>query len=118
LYNLKYYLQRADSAALKPEAKTLLKRNIRLLKENPKTKVRISGYTSASGSDAYNKKLSERRSKAVQEFLISEGAITRERLTPIGYGETNPAKIEANPKDINSAAAKANMRVLFEIILQ
>jgi OmpA-OmpF porin, OOP family len=107
-----------DSAALKPEAKRLLKRNIQLLKENPKTKVRISGYTSASGSDAYNKKLSEKRSKAVQEYLINEGAITRDRLTPIGYGETNPAMIEANPKDINSAAAKANMRVLFEIILQ
>lgn len=107
-----------DSAALKPEAKALLKRNIQLLKDNPKTKIRISGFTSASGSPAYNQKLSERRSKAVQEYLINEGAITRDRLTPIGYGEARPAMHEATPTDINSKEAKANMRVLFEIIVQ
>ncbi|MFH0727640.1 MAG: OmpA family protein [Pseudomonadota bacterium] len=106
-----------DSAALKPEAKTLLKKNIQLLKDNPKTKIRISGFTSASGSPAYNQKLSEKRSKAVQEYLINEGAITRDRLTPIGYGEARPAMHESTPTDINSKEAKANMRVLFEIIV-
>jgi hypothetical protein len=36
----------------------------------------------------------------------------------IGYGETNPAMYEAAPKELYSKAAKANMRVLFEIIVQ
>jgi hypothetical protein len=36
----------------------------------------------------------------------------------IGYGEKNPAMYEAAPKDLYSDAAKANMRVLFEIIVQ
>jgi outer membrane protein OmpA-like peptidoglycan-associated protein len=107
-----------DKSTLKPEAQTILKRNIQLLKDNPKTKVRIAGYTSASGTDAYNQKLSERRANAVQEYLINEGVITRDRLTTIGYGETNPAMYEAAPKELYSAAAKANMRVLFEIIVQ
>jgi OOP family OmpA-OmpF porin len=107
-----------DKSTLKPEAKTILKRNIQILKDNPKAKVRIAGYTSASGTEEYNQKLSERRANAVQEYLINEGVITRDRLSTIGYGESNPAMYEAAPKELYSAAAKANMRVLFEIIVQ
>ncbi len=107
-----------DKATLTKEAQVILKRNIQILKENPKAKVRIAGYTSASGTEEYNQKLSERRANAVQEYLINEGVITRDRLSTIGYGETNPAMYEAAPKELYSAAAKANMRVLFEIIVQ
>ena len=105
-------------STLKPEAQTILKRNIQILKDNPKAKVRIAGYTSASGTDDYNQKLSERRANAVQEYLVKEGFITRDRLFAIGYGETNPLMYEESPKEVFSAAAKANMRVLFEIFLQ
>jgi outer membrane protein OmpA-like peptidoglycan-associated protein len=107
-----------DKSTLKPEAQAILKRNIQLLKDNPKAKVRVAGYTSASGTEAYNQKLSERRATAVQEYLIKEGVITRDRLSTIGYGETNPAMYEAAPKELYSKEAKANMRALFEIIVE
>ncbi len=107
-----------DKSTLTNEAQVILKRNIQILKENPKAKVRIAGYTSASGSDEYNQKLSERRATAVKDYLVNEGVLTPERLSKIGYGETNPAMYEAAPKDLYSKAAKANMRVLFEIIVK
>jgi outer membrane protein OmpA-like peptidoglycan-associated protein len=107
-----------DKSTLTPLAKRLLKKNIQLLKDNPGTKVRIAGYTSASGTEAYNQKLSERRANAVRKYLINEGIITRDRLSTIGYGESNPAVYEPRPKDLYSKAAKANMRVLFEIIVR
>jgi len=107
-----------DKSTLKPEAQTILKKNIQLLKDNPKARIRIAGYTSASGTEAYNQKLSERRAKAVQEYLINEGSIAPDRLSTIGYGETNPAMHEAAPKELYSKAAKANMRALFEITVQ
>jgi outer membrane protein OmpA-like peptidoglycan-associated protein len=107
-----------DKSTLKPEAQTILKRNIQILKDNPKAQVRIAGYTSAAGTEEYNQKLSERRARAVQEYLVNEGIITPDRLSTIGYGETNPAVYEAAPKEIYSKAAKANMRVLFEIVVQ
>lgn len=107
-----------NQSTLKPEAQAILKRNVQLLKENPKAKIRVAGYSSASGTQEYNQSLSERRAKAVQEYLVNEGVITRERLTTIGYGETHPAEFEAAPKDLYSESAKANMRVLFEIIVQ
>lgn len=107
-----------DQSTLKPEAKTILKRNILLLKENPKAKIRVAGYTSASGTEEYNQKLSERRAKSVQDYLISEGVITKERLSTIGYGEKQPVAYEAAPKDLYSDAAKANIRVLFEVVVE
>lgn len=107
-----------DKSELRPETRTILKRNILLLKENPNTKIRIAGHTSASGTMDYNQKLSERRAASVKEYLVSEGVITSERLTTIGYGKTQPATYEANPKDLYSEAAMSNMRVLFEMILE
>ena len=107
-----------NKSTLTPEAKTLLKKNLLLLKENPKAHIRIAGYTSASGTDEYNQALSERRATAVNEFLVSEGVVKAGRLSTIGYGSTQPAAYEAAPKDLYSDAAKANMRVLFEIVVE
>lgn len=107
-----------DKSTLKPEAQEILKRNIQVLKDNPKAKVRIAGYTSASGTEAYNQALSERRAAAVEEYLLQEGVISHKRLSTIGYGEADPAMYEAAPKELYSKEAKANMRVLFEIVVQ
>ena len=107
-----------DKSTLTPEAQAILKRDIKIQKDNPKAKIRIAGYTSAAGTMAYNQKLSERRANAVQAYLINEGIITPDRLSTIGYGEADPAMYEASPKELYSKAAKANMRVLFEIIVQ
>ena len=107
-----------DQSTLKPEAKVILKRNIQLLNENPNSKIRIAGYTSAAGTEDYNQKLSERRAASVREYLVMEGPIESNRLSTIGYGEHHPAAYEASPSDLNSPAAKANIRVLFEISVQ
>ncbi len=107
-----------DKSTLTKEAQTILKKNIQILKENPKAQIRIAGYTSASGTEAYNQKLSERRANAVKAYLVNEGIIASDRLSTIGYGETNSAMYEAAPKEIYSKAAKANMRVLFEVIVK
>ncbi|MFH1821921.1 MAG: OmpA family protein, partial [Methanobacteriota archaeon] len=107
-----------DKATLTPEAQTILKRNIRILRENPKAKFRIAGYTSSSGTKEYNQTLSERRANAVNAYLVNEGVIASDRLSTIGYGEMRPAMVEPIPENIYSEAAKANMRVLFEIIVK
>lgn len=104
-----------DSAALTPEGKKLILQNIKIMKDNSDIKVRIVGHSSAAGSEKYNQSLSERRAKSVSDFVISEGGIAPERLEVIGYGETRPIMKEVNPNDHGSKAAKANMRVVFEI---
>jgi len=107
-----------DQATLTDEAKAVLKRNILLVSKNPKAHIMIAGYTSSSGTNAYNQDLSERRATAVKAYLVDEGLIAADRLATIGYGERNPAEYEAVPKNLYSPAAKENMRVLFEIVVK
>lgn len=106
-----------DKSTLTPEAKMLLDKDARILKENPGMHVRMAGYTSAKGSEDINQKLSERRANAVRDYLI-EKRIDPGRITIIGYGRTKPAVYEVQPGDINSEEAKANMRVLFEVVVK
>ena len=103
-------------STLSQEAKTLLEKDVQAMKENPQTNVRMAGYTSAQGSEEINQQLSERRANAVRDYLIEQG-IAPERITVIGYGRTRPAVYEVTPADINSKEAKANMRVLFEVVV-
>ena len=105
-----------NSADISEDGKTILNHNIKALKDNPKMKLRILGFTSAAGSEEYNQELSERRASAVKEYLVKTGGINENRLTTIGHGETNPAKYEADPSDKLSAAALANMRVIIEVV--
>ncbi len=107
-----------DKSTLTKEAQVILKRSITRLKDNPKANIRIAGYTSASGTKEYNQKLSERRATAVYDYITKEGLVPPEKLATIGYGEMMPATYEPIPENIYSEAAKANMRVLFEVIVK
>lgn len=107
-----------DKSTLTKKAQASLKRIVQLLKDNPKAKIRIAGYTSAKGTKEYNQKLSERRAKAVYDYLVNDGLVPAERLTKVGYGENRPAMYEPVPENIYSKEAKANMRVLFEVIVR
>lgn len=106
-----------NQSTLTNDAKTLLDKDVQLLKENPKMKVRMAGYTSAQGTEESNQKLSEGRANAVRNYLIGKG-IAPGRVTIIGYGRTKPALYEVSPGDINTKEAKANMRVLFEVVVK
>jgi len=106
-----------DQSTLSQEAKTLLDKDVRVLKENPQINIRMAGYTSAQGTEAINQKISEQRANAVRDYLIEKG-IASERITTIGYGRTKPALYEVAARDIHSKEAMANMRVLFEIVVK
>ncbi|WP_017257741.1 OmpA family protein [Pedobacter arcticus] len=88
---------------LKPASKTELQKLIEFLKENPKTEIEISGHTDDIGNDQSNLILSQNRSKAVYNYLISNG-INSKRLTYKGYGESTPMA------DNNTEEGRANNR--------
>lgn len=105
-----------NSAEISENGKTILNHNITALNANPGMQIRISGHTSAAGTEDYNQKLSERRAESVKEYLVKTGGIDENRLTTIGFGEKYPAKHEDIPADKLSDAALANMRVIIEVI--
>nr|MCU0348667.1 OmpA family protein [Saprospiraceae bacterium] len=65
--------------------------------------------TDSKGTDSYNQTLSERRAKAVRNYLASN-KVSRRRMDTIGYGETVPAY--GNDTEANMAK---NRRVEFLI---
>lgn len=79
-----------DKADILPQGYPILYEVITVLKANPGVKVEIQGHTDSRGSDAYNQKLSERRARAVRDYLVKAG-IKADRLTYKGYGESKPA---------------------------
>jgi OOP family OmpA-OmpF porin len=50
----------------------------------------VQGYTDATGDDAYNIALSERRAGAVQRYLVAQN-VPLFRIEMVGLGEANPA---------------------------
>lgn len=80
-----------DQAIIKPESYGLLDDVAQVIKENPQIKrVEIQGHASADGDDAHNLDLSDRRAKAVRDYLMSKNGIEAGRLNAQGFGETRP----------------------------
>jgi OOP family OmpA-OmpF porin len=54
------------------------------------TVVEIAGHTDSVGSDAYNQKLSERRAKAVRDYMVNKLGMDDKLFSSVGYGESKP----------------------------
>jgi len=63
---------------------------VSVMKQYPETNVALEGHTCSIGSDAYNKRLSQRRADAVKQYMVEKGGIPANRLNAIGYGEERP----------------------------
>ncbi len=80
-----------DSASLKPEARTYLKKAATILAEHAKGRtVVIEGHTNSIGAMDYNNRLSERRARAVKKALVDLGVENAAKFQIKGYGETKP----------------------------
>ena len=63
---------------------------VSVMKQYPETNVALEGHTDSVGSDAYNKRLSQRRADVVKQYMVEKGGIEANRLNAIGYGEERP----------------------------
>ena len=79
-----------DKAVIKDAFKPELDRIAALLKQNPKVQVFVDGHTDTMGPAAYNRKLSERRARAVADYLAARG-VDPARMTVRAFGETKLA---------------------------
>lgn len=77
-----------DSDRLTPSATKLLDDLADVLKRNPSDRFIIEGHTDGVGADDYNKELSERRARAVVEYLGTRHSIDRARLESVGLGRS------------------------------
>jgi outer membrane protein OmpA-like peptidoglycan-associated protein len=78
-------------------------------------KAEIGGHTDARGSNSRNQTLSEGRSKAIVDYLVSKG-IKRERLVAKGYGETEITNGCTDGVKCSEEQHLANRRVVLKLL--
>ncbi len=99
-----------DKTTLKKESFVELNKVVDFLKTNSHVEIEIAGHTDSKGSDDYNQNLSQGRSQAVVDYIVSQG-IEGSRLTAHGYGESKP--IDTND---NAEGQANNRRVEFTVL--
>ncbi len=99
-----------DKAVLKPEAKAKLDDLVGKTKGINLEVIIAVGHTDSDGSDAYNQKLSVKRSDSVKAYLVSKG-VEKNRVYTEGKGEKQPVA------DNKTKEGKAkNRRVEIEVV--
>jgi outer membrane protein OmpA-like peptidoglycan-associated protein len=78
-----------DKSEIRADAIPILDKAVAWLNEFPTVKGVIEGHTDSRGTEEYNQGLSERRAKAVYDYLVNKG-INKFRLTWKGFGESRP----------------------------
>jgi outer membrane protein OmpA-like peptidoglycan-associated protein len=100
-----------DKATIKPVSMRIVEEIAATLLGNPHIKLlEVQGHTSSEGTEQYNQDLSQRRVESVVAALVERG-VERGRLTPKGYGESQP--ITSNDTE---AGREKNRRVQFVIL--
>ena len=99
-----------DKAELRPEDKELLARIAGILMTSHDYTVSVNGHTDDVGSAAHNQALSERRARAVHDYLVRAG-LPAEILSVQGHGKSRPLV----PGTSEAARAK-NRRVELGIV--
>jgi hypothetical protein len=94
-----------NQATLKPGAQLRLAKVSGIIMAYPDLKLEIDGFTDNKGTPQYNMTLSDKRAKAVRDFLVSQGVAT-DAVTTKGFGESNPVATNAT-----AAGRQQNRRV-------
>lgn len=99
-----------DKSILKPESHPELDRIISLMKEKSAMQIEIAGHADATGAEAYNLNLSEKRARAVVQYLKRQG-ISDDRISVVFYGEKQPVA-----PNTTVDGRRKNRRVEFKIL--
>ena len=99
-----------NKSVVKPDGKAKLDDLVGKIKDINLEVIIAVGHTDSVGGDAYNQKLSVRRSEAVKAYLVSKG-IEKNRVYTEGKGEKQPVA------DNKTAEGRAkNRRVEIEVV--
>lgn len=104
-----------DKATLRSESTAELERLTQLMNDVPTLKIELGGHTDSRGSDSYNQQLSEKRAKAVVDYLTTKG-ISVDRMKWAGYGETQLVNGCSNGVNCADEQHQENRRTEFKVL--
>lgn len=99
-----------DKATLGADAKAVLAEAIEILQRHPALKVQVAGHTDSRGDASYNQALSERRAKAVYDYLVANGIDKARLIGPVGFGESRPIVPNQKPDGSDDPDGRAKNR--------
>lgn len=100
----------SDSDVLRGSFYSVLNSVSLVLAKYNDTTMRVSGHTDSTGSDQYNRELSQRRAQSVANYLSTQG-VARERMFVQGMGESQHVADNSTPE-----GRAANRRVELYIL--
>lgn len=104
-----------NKSIIREDAKVELNKLVELMRDNPEIVIEISSHTDARGSDVLNMKLSESRSQAAVDYIVSKG-ISSTRLKAKGFGETKLVNKCGNDVKCSDAEHQKNRRTEFQVV--
>ncbi len=104
-----------DKWNILPESAAELDKLVKIMKDNPGWKVELGSHTDSRGSDAYNMKLSQKRSDSAVAYILNHG-ISKDRITAKGYGETQLVNRCSNGVKCTEEEHRQNRRTEFKIL--
>ena len=94
-----------DVAEFRSADRDVLTYHARDLAANPSKRIRLEGHADERGTREYNLALGERRTNAIMNYMIVNGA-ARNQVETVSYGEERPAD-----RGATEAAYQRNRRV-------
>ncbi len=115
-FNLLPIYYELNSERLDAKAKSVIEEKLyKLMVKRPEIRVEINSHTDSRASDDFNLDLSERRAKAVVDYLVSKG-IKRSRMVYHGYGETQLVNHCSNGVNCSEELHAKNRRTEFRVL--
>ena len=99
-----------DKSTLRDDAVATLDEAATILNAHPELRVEVAGHTDAVGTNEYNQDLSDRRARAVYDYLTSHGVDASRISGPTGYGETRPIAPNTNEDGSDNPEGRARNR--------
>jgi outer membrane protein OmpA-like peptidoglycan-associated protein len=104
-----------DKWDILPESEIELDKLVQVMNDNPSWKVELGSHTDCRGNDAYNEKLSQKRSDSAVEYIVNKG-IAKDRIVAKGYGETMLVNECDDGVDCTPEQHRKNRRTEFKIL--
>ena len=100
---------------IRNDAASELNKLVEILKKYKNMKIELRSHTDSRLDDTYNLKLSQKRAKAVMNYLVKSG-INANRLVANGYGESLPVNNCINDIKCTDEEHQQNRRTEFKIL--
>lgn len=100
-----------SKSTIRADAAKELDKLVTFLKKNMNVKIELGSHTDIRGSEEANHALSQKRAEAAVRYIVAHG-ISQHRLTPVGYGESDPKVKNASTEEDHQQNRRTTVKII------